>query len=170
MAKVEFKSCEVWPKEVLPVTPSKPVPAPKSSPVKVSPVKATPVKASAKPSAPTELWRNSSVHPELMVSNHGRVKAREYQLVTQDKDGKYRIYNVPAKMLDNKIGSSGEVIVSFTNSSGNIDTESVAYLVAMEFVPNEDAEHYTKIKFRDLDKTNLRAVNLWWDGSGLYKK
>lgn len=170
MGKVNFNASEVWPKEVLPVTHSKPDPAPKASPVKVSSVKATPVKATAKPSAPAELWRNSSVHPELMVSNQGRVKAREYQLVTQDKDGKYRIYNVPAKMLDNKIGSSGDVIVSFTNSSGNIDTESVAYLVAMEFVPNEDAQHFTKVKFRDLDKTNLRAVNLWWDGSGLYKK
>ena len=47
-------------------------------------------------SAPEERWRNSSIHPELSVSDRGRVKARDYQLVTPDKDGKFRIYNVPA--------------------------------------------------------------------------
>ena len=120
--------------------------------------------------APEERWRNSSVHPELSVSDRGRVKARDYQLVTPDKNGKFRIYNVPAKMLDAMVGQSGEVIVSFTNSHGNQVTENVAYLVAMEFVTNEDPAHYTKIKFRDLNRANIKASNLYWDGAGIYAK
>ena len=121
-------------------------------------------------SAPEERWRNSSIHPELSVSDRGRVKARDYQLVTPDKDGKFRIYNVPAKMLDAKVGQSGEVFVSFTNSHGNPVTENVAYLVAMEFVPNEDPAYYTKLKFRDLNRANIKASNLYWDGAGIYAK
>ena len=121
-------------------------------------------------SAPEERWRNSSVHPELSVSDRGRVRARDYQLVTPDKDGKFRIYNVPAKMLDTQVGQSGEVIVNFTNSHGNPVTESVAYLVAMEFVTNEDPSKYTKLKFRDLNRANIKASNLYWDGAGIYAK
>lgn len=121
-------------------------------------------------SAPEERWRNSSIHPELSVSDRGRVKSRDYQLVTPDKDGKFRIYNVPAKMLDTKVGQSGEVFVNFTNSHGNQVTENVAYLVAMEFVTNEDPAHYTKIKFRDLNRANIKASNLYWDGAGIYAK
>lgn len=171
MGKVEFKSSEVWPKEVLPVTPAKKGPAPKASPVKVSTVKASPIKAtSAKPSAPVEQWRISSIHPELMVSDLGRVKAREYQIVTQDKDGKYRIYNEPAKMLETRIAESGEAMVGFTNSYGNAMTENVALMVATEFVTNEDPSRYSKLKFRDLNHGNAKASNLYWDGVGIYAK
>lgn len=165
MGKIEFKASEVWPKEVLPVTPAKPTPKP--SPVKVSSVKATPVKATP---APEERWRNSTIHPELMVSDKGRVKAREYQLVTQDKDGKYRIYNVPAKMLETRIAQSGELMVSFTNSGGNQVTENVALMVATEFVTNDDPSIYTRLKFRDLNRGNAKASNLYWDGAGIYAK
>ena len=121
-------------------------------------------------SAPEERWRNSSIHPELMVSDRGRVKAREYQLVIPDKDGKFRIYNVPAKMLDTKVGPSGEVIVNYMNSHGNPAMESVALMVATEFVPNEDPSVYTKLKFHDLNRANLHASNLYWDGSGIHAK
>lgn len=117
-----------------------------------------------------ERWRNSSIHPELMVSDKGRVKARDYQLVTPDKDGKFRIYNVPAKMLDAKVGQSGEVFVNFTNSHGNQMMENVALMVATEFVPNEDPSKYTKLKFRDLNRANTKASNLYWDGVGIYAK
>ena len=174
MGKIDFKASEVWPKEVLPVTPAKPTPKP--SPVKVSSVKAStakpsPVKVSAsKPTAPAELWRNSSIHPELMVSDKGRVKAREYKLVTQDKDGKFRIYDVPAKMLETRIAQSGELMVSFTNSGGNLVTENVALMVATEFVTNENPATYTKLKFRDLNRGNAKASNLYWDGVGIYAK
>lgn len=121
-------------------------------------------------SSPEERWRNSSLYPELTVSDRGRVRARDYQLVTPDKDGKFRIYNVPAKMLDTQVGPSGEVIVNFTNSHGNPVTENVAYLVAKEFVPNEDPAKYTKLKFRDLNRANVKASNLYWDGAGIYAK
>lgn len=120
--------------------------------------------------APEERWRNSSIHPELMVSDKGRVKARDYQLVTKDKDGQFRIYNVPAKMLDAQVGQSGEVFVNFTNSHGNQMTEYVALMVATEFVPNEDPAKYTKLKFRDLNRANTKASNLYWDGVGIYAK
>lgn len=120
--------------------------------------------------APEERWRNSSIHPELMVSDKGRVKARDYQLVTKDKDGQFRIYNVPAKMLDAQVGQSGEVFVNFTNSHGNQMTEYVALMVATEFVPNEDPARYTKLKFRDLNRGNVKASNLYWDGVGIYSK
>ena len=121
-------------------------------------------------STPEEKWRNSSIHPELTVSDRGRVRARDYQLVIPEKDGKFRIYNVPAKMLDTQVGQSGDVIVNFTNSHGNPITESVAYLVAKEFVPNEDPAHYTKLKFLDRDRANIKASNLYWDGAGVYAK
>ena len=117
-----------------------------------------------------ERWRNSSIHPELMVSDKGRVKARDYQLVTPDKDGKFRIYNVPAKMLDAQVGQSGDVLVNFTNSHGNQMMENVALMVATEFVPNEDPARYTKLKFRDLNRGNVKASNLYWDGVGVYSK
>ena len=120
--------------------------------------------------APEERWRNSTIAPELMVSDKGRVKAREYQLVTKDKDGKFRIYNVPAKMLDTRIADSGEVMVSYTNSAGFPTQESVAYLVATEFVTNDDPSRYTKLKFRDLNRANVKASNLYWDGVGVYAR
>lgn len=120
--------------------------------------------------APEERWRNSTIHPELMVSDKGRVKAREYQLVTKDKDGNFRIYNVPAKILETRIGDSGAVSVSFTNAKGNPDIEDVALMVATEFVPNEDPTRYTKLRFRDLNRGNAKASNLYWDGVGVYMR
>ena len=172
MGKIEFKSKEVWPPEVLPVTPSKPVKVTatvKPSPVKVTAcVKPSPVKASV--SKPTELWRNSSIHPELMVSNLGRVKSREYRLVNKQEDGRYRIYDVPAKILETRIGDSGAVSVSFTNAYGKQDIEDVALMVATEFVPNEDPARYSKLKFRDLNRANTKASNLYWDGVGVWSR
>lgn len=121
--------------------------------------------------AQEERWRNSSIHPELSVSDRGRVRAREYQLVTPIANGSgFRIYNVPAKMLDAKMGQSGEVFVNFTNASGVAFTENVALMVATEFVPNEDPSRYTKLKFRDLNRANINASNLYWDGVGIYAK
>ena len=121
--------------------------------------------------ADEERWRNSSVYPEIMVSSRGRVKEREYrQVVKHAHQESFRIYDVPAKMLETKVGTAGNVIVSFTNSAGNPVTEDVASLVAKEFVPNENPSMYTKLKFRDNDRTNLNASNLYWDGSGIYSK
>ena len=117
-----------------------------------------------------ERWRNSSIRPELMVSSKGRVKSREYKLVTPDAKGGFRIYDVPAKTLETKVGPSGAVTVNFTNAGGHPVTEDVAYLVATEFVPNEDPTRYTKLKFRDLNRANLNASNLYWDGVGIYAK
>ena len=69
--------------------------------------------------APEERWRNSSIRPELMVSSKGRVKSREYKLVTPDAKGGFRIYDVPAKVLDTHVSQSGMVMVSFTNAAVN---------------------------------------------------
>ena len=120
--------------------------------------------------ASEERWRNSTIHPELMVSDKGRVKARDYQLMTKDKDGNFRVYNVPAKILDTRIGDSGAVSVSFTDAKGNRVIEDVALMVATEFVPNEDPARYTKLKFRDLNRGNTKASNLYWDGVGVYMR
>ena len=117
-----------------------------------------------------ERWRNSSIRPELMVSSKGRVKSREYKLVTPDAKGGFRIYDVPAKTLETKVSQSGTVTVSFTTAGGNQAVEDVAYLVATEFVPNEDPTRYTKLKFRDLNRANLNVSNLYWDGVGIYSK
>lgn len=117
-----------------------------------------------------ERWRNSSIRPELMVSSKGRVKSREYKLVTPDAKGGFRIYDVPAKTLETKVSQSGTVTVSFTNASGNTMVEDVALLVATEFVPNEDPSKYTKLRFRDLNRANLNASNLYWDGVGIYSR
>lgn len=117
-----------------------------------------------------ERWRNSSIRPELMVSSKGRVKSREYKQVIPDAKGGFRIYDVPAKVLETHVSQSGTVMVSFTNAGGNTVTEDVAYLVATEFVPNEDPARYTKLKFRDLNRANLNVSNLYWDGVGVYSK
>lgn len=117
-----------------------------------------------------EKWRNSSIYPEIMVSSRGRVKEREYQHVVKDiEDGCFRIYTVPAKTLPTKVSGSGDVTVSFY-SGRKWTTENVAFLVATEFVPNEDPAHLTKIKFKDKDRANLNASNLYWDGSGIYSR
>ena len=118
-----------------------------------------------------EKWRNSSVYSEIMVSSKGRVKAREYRLVTKEanKDS-FRIYDVPAKLLDTNISHSGDVTVILTKSNGTQVIESVAYLVAKEFATNEDPARYTKVKFRDHNKANVSASNLYWDGAGPFAR
>lgn len=121
-------------------------------------------------SAEDERWRNSSVYPEIMVSSKGRVKEREYQRIVKDtEDGCFRIYNVPQKAIQPTVSGSGEVMVSFY-SNRKWTSESVAFLVAKEFVANEDPEHLTRIRFRDKNKTNVNASNLYWDGTGIFSK
>ncbi len=117
-----------------------------------------------------EKWRNSSIYPEIMVSSRGRVKEREYQHVVKDiEDGCFRIYPVQARILETKTNDFGDVTVSFY-SGRRLTTVNVAYLVATEFVTNEDPEHFNKVKFKDKDRTNLKASNLIWDGTGVYCK
>ena len=117
-----------------------------------------------------EKWRNSSIYPEIMVSSKGRIKEREYQHVVKDlEDGCFRIYSVPAKTLPVNVSASGDVTVQFY-SGRKWTSENVAFLVATEFVPNEDPEHFTKVKFKDKDRNNLKASNLYWDGTGVYSK
>lgn len=128
-------------------------------------------KKKAVATAEEERWRNSSVHPEVMVSSKGRIKARDYRLVTKDANKDcFRIYDVPAKTLDTRVSPSGEVTVSIPKSNGVEVMENLAFLVAKEFVPNEDPARYTKLKFRDFNKANLNASNLYWDGVGIYAK
>ena len=118
-----------------------------------------------------EKWRDSSVYPEIMVSSKGRIKAKDYRLVTKEANTDcFRIYNVPAKILEPRVGTSGDAIVSITKSNGVAVTESVAFLVAKEFVPNEDPSRYTKLKFRDLNRANTHPSNLYWDGVGPFAK
>lgn len=121
--------------------------------------------------ADEEKWRNSSLYPEIMVSSRGRVKEREYrQVLKHAHQESFRIYDVPAKMLETKVGQAGNVIVSFTTSAGNLVTEDVATLVAKEFIPNEDPSRYTRLRFRDQNKANLNVSNLYWDGFGINTK
>lgn len=119
--------------------------------------------------ADEERWRNSSVYPEILVSSRGRVKERDYQKVVPDSDGCFRIYSVPAKTIQSTISHSGNAVVQFY-SKGKWVQEEVAFLVAKEFVPNEDPSHYSRIKYRDNNKANLNASNLYWDGVGMFSK
>ncbi len=118
-------------------------------------------------SAEDERWRKSSIHPEIEVSSKGRVKERDYRLVLKHASKEsFRIYDVPAKLLETKVSASGDVMVCFTNSAGHIISEDVATLIAKEFVPNEDPSRFTRVKFKDRDKANLNASNLYWDSMG----
>ena len=127
-------------------------------------------KVAVKTATEEERWRNSSIYPEIMVSSKGRVKEREYQHIVKDiNEGSFRIYSVPAKIIQPTVSGAGDVTVSFY--TGRVWTsESVALLVATEFVPNEDPEHLTKVKFKDKDRSNLNASNLYWDGTGIYSR
>lgn len=120
--------------------------------------------------AEEEKWRNSSLYPEIMVSSKGRVREREYQRIVKDREeGSFRVYNVPQKAIQPVLSSSGELQVSFY-SNRQWTCESVAYLVAKEFVPNDDPDHLTKLKYRDQNKGNVCASNLYWDGTGFWAK
>lgn len=120
--------------------------------------------------AGAELWRTSSLYPEIMVSNRGRVKERGYQSVVKDmEDGCFRIYEVPAKMIETRVGQSGAMIVNFYSKRRWV-CEEVARLVAAEFVTNEDPDRYTRLKYRDGNRLNVAASNLYWDGPVAWSK
>jgi hypothetical protein len=120
--------------------------------------------------ATEEKWRNSSLYTEIMVSSYGRIKEREYQKVVKDKDGGFRIYAIPAKIIQPFINTaSGNLEVSFY-ANGMWTNECVDFLVAKEFVQNEDPTHYTRIKHIDGDKMNVKASNLMWNGHGVFAK
>ena len=130
------------------------------------------VKATKPASAPAsaELWRTSSLYPELMVSNRGRIKERGYQRVVKDpEDGCFRIYEVPAKMIEPHVGQSGAVIVNFY-SKRVWTCEEVARLVAAEFVVNEDPDLNNRLKYRDGNRLNVAASNLYWDSPLAFSK
>ena len=115
-----------------------------------------------------ELWRDSSLYTELMVSSYGRVKERNYRKVIPDKDGSFRIYEVASKMLPLNINAvSGDVQVSFYDSKGKWTNENVAYLVATEFVKNECPTEYTRLTHIDGNKANVKASNLCWNRPGI---
>lgn len=119
-------------------------------------------------SADEERWRNSSVYTEIMVSSFGRIKEREYQKVMRDKDGSFRIYATPAKLIQPSINKvTGDIMVSFHGTNGSWINESVDFLVAKEFVRNEDPIRYDKVKHLDGNKTNVKASNLIWGSHGV---
>lgn len=125
---------------------------------------------SAEKGTTEEKWRNSSLYTEIMVSSFGRIKEREYQKIVKDKDGGFRIYQVAGKLIQPTISSvSGDLIVSFY-ANGLWTTENVDYLVAKEFVPNENPEHYSRIAHIDRNKVNVKASNLMWCGKGIFTK
>ena len=118
-----------------------------------------------------ERWIQSSVHPEILVSSKGRVKARGYQLVTKDANKDcFRIYNVPDQILTPVVGSSGDAIVRIPQANGVTVTENLAFLVAKEFVPNENPERFTLVKAKDHNKANTDPSNLYWDGFGPFAR
>lgn len=117
-----------------------------------------------------ESWRTSSLYPELMVSSYGRVKERSYQKVVPDGDGTFRIYDVASKMLHPSLDKvSGDLSVSFT-SGGKWTSEKVDFLVATEFVTNEDPSIYQRVSHLDGNKINVNASNLVWNGYGIHAK
>ena len=120
-----------------------------------------------------EVWKDSSLYGEIMVSSFGRIKAKGYQRVCPEKGGSFRIYNIPAKILTpTESPNTGDLMVSFStcNTANSRVSASVATLVATEFVKNEDTQHYSKIKHKDGNKSNVKASNLAWTGSGVFAK
>lgn len=114
-----------------------------------------------------ELWRDSSVYTELMVSSYGRVKERSYRKVIPQKDGSFRIYDVPAKIIPPTVNTvSGDVQVCF-ESKGQFARENVDYLVATEFLKNENPTEYTRLTHIDGNKANVKASNLCWTRPGI---
>ena len=110
------------------------------------------------------------IYDDYKMYRDGSIKLLTENMENKDRDGNFRIYNVPAKILETRIGDSGAVSVSFTDAKGNPDIEDVALMVATEFVPNEDPTRYTKLRFRDLNRGNAKASNLYWDGVGVYMR
>ena len=121
----------------------------------------------------TEVWKDSSIYEEIMVSSLGRIKEKGYQRVCPEKGGSFRIYNIPEKILTPKESpGTGSLFVSFTscNNPATKISASVDILVATEFVENKDTIHYNKVKHQDGNKTNVKASNLVWTGSGFFSK
>ena len=121
----------------------------------------------------TEVWKDSSIYEEIMVSSLGLIKEKGYQRVCQEKGGSFRIYNIPEKILTPmESPGTGTLCVSFApcNNPGTRISANVDTLVATEFVKNEDTRHYSKIKHKDGNKANVKASNLVWTGSGFFAK
>lgn len=121
----------------------------------------------------TEVWKDSSIYEEIMVSSLGRIKEKGYQRVCPEKGGSFRIYNIPEKILTPmESPGTGTLCVSFApcNNPGTRISANVDTLVATEFVKNEDTRHYSKIKHKDGNKANVKASNLVWTGSGIFAK
>lgn len=134
-------------------------------------VKESPSKASVAPKKEDEKWRNSSIHPELMVSSLGRVRTRPYQRLVKDEGDGWRIYEVAGQTLEQKVNQDGNIYVGFYSCKHRaVITESVNLLVAKEFVKNEDPQIYTRIRHLDRNKANVKAANLMWDGVGIHSK
>ena len=62
----------------------------------------------------TEVWKDSSIYEEIMVSSLGRIKEKGYQRVCPEKGGSFRIYNIPEKILTPmESPGTGTLCVSF---------------------------------------------------------
>ena len=105
-----------------------------------------------------EEWKDVVGYEGLYeVSNFGRV--RSLDRITEDTVGRKRKWK--GQMLNpiNSVGGNGYLRVRLSEDGKKIDY-TVHRLVAEAFIPNP--ENKTDVGFKELDRNNVSADNLYW--------
>ena len=102
-----------------------------------------------------EIWKDIDGYPDYMVSNMGRVKSLERNVVK----GKGGLYKIEEKILKSIKKRDGYLQINLSKD-GKQKTHLIHRLVAQAFLLNPN--NLVEIKHIDEDKTNNRADNLEW--------
>ena len=102
-----------------------------------------------------EIWKDIDGYPDYMVSNMGRVKSLERNVVK----GKGGLYKIEEKILKSIKKRDGYLQINLSKD-GKQKTHLIHRLVAQAFLLNPN--NLVEINHIDEDKTNNRADNLEW--------
>lgn len=102
-----------------------------------------------------EEWKDIEGYPNYMVSNLGRVKSLERNIVR----GRGGLYKIEEKILKSVKNTWGYLFVNLYNE-GKIKKYLIHRIVAQAFLPNHD--NLQQINHRNEDKTDNRVENLEW--------